>query len=421
MQKIFLTIFPLVIMLCLSASAYADVKIKQRMSMGGQKFESTRMIKGSRERTEQKIEMADPAAAAMFPQIATITQCDLRRTVRLNDRKQLYMVEPFATAEDTPAVNRAPAAKPANTTTRRGGTMTITYSFRDTGERKTIFGLQARRLIMTHEMETSADSCNGPNKTKMEFDGWYADFSADFSCPINVPPPSAPQAAGKPDCIDRIITKGSGAGIARTGFLLEGTMTMYGPDGKVQMTQTTETLELSRATLDAGLFDIPQSYKEAGSQQDLYAISMPGLGDIARMSNNRNANTNQPAASTAKSVAVNLTFGSGVKADQAEIQNYVKNKIRERGLNVASGGGDYTLNMQFRQIKESSAGKIGGIFGKVTGVDTGKLGKVDIDLTARLAGTTRESQVKSKFDGPLTDAIHAAIDQALDQLLDGID
>ena len=152
MKKIFLTIFPIFALLCLSAIVNGDVKIKQRMTMSGQKFESTRMIKGSRERTEQKIEMADPTAAAFFPQIATVTQCDMKRTLRLNDRKRLYLLEPFATVDATPAANRTQPAAPANTTTRRGGTMTITYSFRDTGERKMMFGLQARHLIMTHEM-----------------------------------------------------------------------------------------------------------------------------------------------------------------------------------------------------------------------------------------------------------------------------
>lgn len=415
MQKILVAFLTVAASLCLSLSTFADIKVTQRVTMSGQKFESTKMIKGSRERTEQKMETDNPQAAAYFPQIATITQCDLKRTIRLNDRKQLYMVEPFQTSTDTPAPR--PAAAPSTTTTtRRGGTMTMTYTVKDTGERKTMFGMQARHLIITQEMESSADSCNGPSKTKMEYDGWYVDFTAEFNCPNATPQIPARPETSKPDCIDRIVFKGGGA--ARLGFLLDGTMKMFGADGSVTMTQTTETLELSRSPLDTALFDIPASYRETTSSRDLYAVSMPSMKDI--MAGNDNVPSTKPvsAGKTAKSIGVNI---SGASANQAEIDQYVRSRIMSRGLRPVSGSGDYTLNIQFNKIKESTAGKIGGIFGKVTGVP-GTSGKVDIDMTATLSGAgTGEAKVKNKFDGPLTDALRAAIDQAVDQLLDKVD
>jgi hypothetical protein len=50
------------------------------------------------------------------------------------------------------------------------------------------------------------------------------------------------------------------------------------------------------------------------------------------------------------------------------------------------------------------------------------VGKVDIDMTAALSGAgSGQAKVKDKLDGPAANAIHAAIDQALDQLLEGID
>lgn len=422
MQKSLVSILSLAAFLCLSLTAFADVRIKQRVSMGGQKFESTRSIKGSRERTEQKMQMDDPAAAAYFPQVATITQCDMRRTVRLNDRKQLYLVEPFATSADTRPVRNTDPAPVTTTRTRQGGTMTMTYSVRDTGERKTMFGLQARHLIITQEMETSVDSCNGPHKTKMEFDGWYADFSADFNCPNNVPQTEGmPRNPSKPDCIDRIVTKGSGGG--NTGFLLEGTMKMYGPDGQVQMTQTTETLELSRAPLDQALFEIPSAYKEVSSTQDLYAVSMPSPADI-NPRNNSQTNPTIPSgiepSATGKSVSLSISLTSGGSVNQAQIEEFVRGRLASRGLRIVPTGGDYNLSLQFRQIKESTAGKVGGIFGRVTGIDT-KAGKVDIDMTASLAGAaTGEAKVKSKFDGPPAEAVRAAVGQALDELLERI-
>ena len=82
MRKIRRIVFLTTVSLLFTIPAFADVRVKQKVTTSGQSMESTRSIKGSRERTESKIEMADPEAAAFMPQIATITQCDLRRNVR---------------------------------------------------------------------------------------------------------------------------------------------------------------------------------------------------------------------------------------------------------------------------------------------------------------------------------------------------
>jgi hypothetical protein len=422
MKNLFLSIPAYLVVLCLVSTSLADVTIKQRVTMSGQKFESTRRIKGSRERTEQHIEMADPAAAAYMPQVATITQCDLKRRIQINDRKQFYFVEPFETPETESAARPARPAQAATTgPARKGGTMTITYSVRDTGERKLMFGLQARHLVTTQEMESSVDSCNGPSKTKVEYDGWYADFAADFNC-STASAPYAPSGGRmpKPDCIDRFIARGSGT--APKGMMLEGTMKLYGTDGSVQMSQTTETLELNRDTLDAALFDIPQGYRQAASSQDLYTVSMPTFGgdrSSDRPTSTRvNVNPMMPPT-VAKSVVLSV---SGAGTNQTQVEGYVRSKLADKGLRTVSGTADYTVNINFRQIKESTAGKVGGIFGKVTGVPTGGAGKIDIDLVTTLSGkVSADAKVKDKFDGPLSAAIRLALDQALDQLLGNLD
>jgi len=399
----------------MSLAVFADVKVKQRITMSGMKIESTRMIKGPRERTEQKTEMGE-AAAAMFPQIATITQCDLRRKIQLNDRKRLFLIEPLQTMSETspsaPVSERQPSGP-----TRQGGTVTMTLSARDTGERKTMFGLQARHIITTQEMVSSPDSCNGPARSKMEYDGWYVDFSADFSCPIKLPPqrPENMQAR-RADCNDRFVTKASG--ISDPGFMLEGTMKIYGPDGTVQMTQTTETLELSRVPLDQALFEVPNGYAETKNSQDLYKVSASDMASAASRSQNEDQTPIRSNTPVGRSVGINLVLGSGSQANQPEIEEYIRSKILSRGLRAVPGTGDYNLTVEFRQIKESTGSKVGGIFGKVTGVDT-KAGSVNIDLVATLSGGG-EAKVKNKFDGPLSNAIRAALDEALDQLLANI-
>jgi hypothetical protein len=420
MKRILSPVLSTLLLLSFAFGVFADVKIRQRVSMSGQTFETTKMIKGARQRTEQK----SSAGGAMdfMSQVATIEQCDLRRTVQVNDSKKLYFVQPFA-GESTPQ-KATPQTRPTNRQTRQGGTITMTYNVVDTGERKTIFGLTARHLKVTQEMESSADSCSGANKTKMEIDGWFVDFSAEFNCPDEVTR-TPYQPSEKPDCKDRIIFKGSAG---KTGFLLNGTMTFYDASGSPTMTQTTETLELSRAPLVATLFDVPADYKLASSQQDLY--SMPSVTDMMRQQQQQQNDEEIPAApATMKNVGLNITYGSETKVNQAEISQYLQNKLRDNNLNsrIGAGGGglDYVLNVEIRKAKESTAGKVGGIFGKVTGIET-KAGKTDVELVMTLVkagsnATLGQSRVAQKFDGTASEALKAAIDDGLDRILSEIE
>ena len=402
---------------------FADVLVKQRVTMGGMKMQSTKMIKGSRERTESKSEFDDPAMSALYPQVATITQCDLKRKVQLSDRKRLYLIEPMQnvlepTAKGEPVIEPQPSGP-----TKKGGTVTMTTVGRDTGERKTMFGMQARHIITTMEMVSSADSCNGASQMKMEYDGWYVDFSADFSCPIKQVQRPDNMMQRKPDCMDRYVTKATGVG--DPGFLLEGTMKMFGPDGSVQMSQTTETLELSRAPLDQAFFEIPTGYAETRDSQDLYKVSRSDYSAAAqaRKDSGVGPTAGVPTAGNMmgmKSVGVSFAFAGGGEASQAEIQAYVQGKIAEKGLMPKTGAGDYNIKFDFRHVKESTGSKIGGMFSKATGMG-GNAGSVTIDMVATLSGAgSGEAKVKNKFDGPLSNAVKAAVDEALNQLLANI-
>jgi len=301
----------------------------------------------------------------------------------------------------------------------------VTSNGRDTGERKMMFGMQARHIITTMEMVSSADSCNGASQMKMETDGWYVDFSADFSCPIKQQQRPDNMMNRKPDCQDRYVSKASG--IADPGFLLEGTMKMFGPDGSVQMQQTTETLELSRAPLDQAFFEIPAGYVETRDSQDLYKVSRSDYSAAAQARKDAGVSptagvptVGNPMGMGRKSVGINFLFAGGGQSEQAQIQAYVQGKIAEKGLRPTTGPGDYNLKFDFRQVKESTGSKIGGLFSKATGVGGGA-GSVAIEMVATLSGAgSGEAKVKNKFDGPLSNAIKAAVDEALGQLLPSI-
>ena len=141
---------------------------------------------------------------------------------------------------------------------RNGGVVTYSTTAVDTGERKEMFGFQARHVKTSMTIESSPDACN-PLKMRMETDGWYIDFSYGLNCETSHAPMGGPPARG--GCRDTVRFNRQGA--ARTGYALQETTTSYGPDGSVQFSSTKEVIELSREPLDAALFDVPAGYTEA--------------------------------------------------------------------------------------------------------------------------------------------------------------
>ena len=118
----------------------SDFKVKYRVTMnaGGQPHvtESVTMIKGARERSESQM-------GGGFDMV-NITQCDLKRTIQINDKVRKYLITPMEvdTSAST-ATPSAPSAPAPSTPSRTGGTVTYITSSIDTGERREMFGLTA--------------------------------------------------------------------------------------------------------------------------------------------------------------------------------------------------------------------------------------------------------------------------------------
>src|SRR5947208_3389329 len=139
-----------------------DFKITIKQSMSGQEMTSTTMIKGLRERSEMSMP-GMPAGMGM----TTITECDLKRTIKINDNARKYMIEAMDTGEgEAPPTSAGPVSGGPS---RRGGVVTVTTNTVDTGERKDMFGFTARHMRQTMIMESSPDACNA-NNMKMERD-----------------------------------------------------------------------------------------------------------------------------------------------------------------------------------------------------------------------------------------------------------
>src|SRR5258706_11544559 len=127
--------------------------------MMGMKMESTVYVKSMRKRTES------PGIMGMGKTIS-IEQCDLQRTIKLNDTKKLYFIEPFAKdndeviEEDAPRTKVVPAKQNnANTTPQKGGTITQWYSIMDTNERKQMNCFTERHRLKSQKMKRAPQSC----------------------------------------------------------------------------------------------------------------------------------------------------------------------------------------------------------------------------------------------------------------------
>ncbi len=267
--------------LIFSTLTFADTKVKARQTMQGQSFENTTYIKGKRQRAEQNMGGMETV---------TITQCDLRRDLRLMPATKVYVIDPYDTpSETTTEVKTEAVTKPQPKVTQKGGVITTTSTIKDTGERKQMFGYTARHLIITMETESSPDACT-QQKSKMQTDGWYIDATFGSGCDETQRYTRYRPTVNKPNCQDRYEMKQIGAG--KRGYPVWEKMTMFDENGKESYSMLSEVIELSSATLDASLFELPAGYREVKDANELYTAAAMTSAATNQDSNNGSASPN---------------------------------------------------------------------------------------------------------------------------------
>jgi hypothetical protein len=415
--------FAVIVVTSLTASAQ-NYKIKQRMTMSGQTMESTVYVKGSRQRTESGGFMG------MASDVATIQQCDLKRNVQVNDKKRLYFIDPFAAADD---VDVAPARPVAGGKTVKGGTVTMTTSIVDTGERKQMFGLTARRIKTSMTMKSSPDACTKVDNA-METDGWYVDLP-QFSCPVDF---RNSQMAAMRDtnrgCEDRMIVKSTGT--AKLGFPLELTQKMMS-GGTQSFTQTIETLEFTKAALEDSLFNVPSEYSLASNSEDLYGT--PDMSAILRdaqkdvsdpdRSEPKTARDPAPAAKRPGVKRIGVLMPSnqtGEAISTVELQSFLVRQMTAGNVEAVAINSqqearsfdcDLLFSVDLSKLKQSAASKVGGLFGKVTGTDTSATqnyeAQVDYKMVSIADGrTVLQNKAAKKTSGDADAAVEAVLEMA---------
>ncbi len=425
-----------VLLLAVSATIVSaqNYKLKQVMSMNGQRSESTVYVRGQRKRTE------GGGFMGIGGDVADIEQCDLRRNIKVSDKKRSYFIEPFdddSDATPTPASPKTPTSRQTTPTTK-GGVVTFVSSVVDTGERKQMFGLTARHIKTSLKSEASPDACT-KETFNVETDGWYVDLP-QFSCPLTQRPrvPQMPSPrSNSGGCRDRIQYRTSGSG--RLGFPLAETRTLG--NGGNSFTQTLETIEFSRAALDEALFDIPAGYTEAGNVNDLYgrpdySAILGGRNRDADQDRNprRNGDSSQKRAGVIRIGVYVPTNRSTESVSAVNLQSFLIERLTGGNIEAVAVGGesdarssqcDYVLTSDISKLKQSAASKFGGILGKVTNTDTSGSRNFDVQVDFRLVSladgrTVTQSKAANKSDGSADKAAESVLAIEAQQVLSAV-
>jgi hypothetical protein len=238
-------------------AAADDLHFKSNISVEGNAVSSSETwVKGERERTVAKSPAGD---------VISLRQCDLKRTLMLNEQSQAYLV-----INDPPVQSVSNAAAPTTgapaTASGSAGVITQTVSVLYTGEHKQISGFEARHFKTSVVVEASQNACSAVNQ-KYDMDGWYADLAKEqHSCSLSLPPVKLPA-----NCTDHVVVHHKGT--TKLGYPLQLTLTVQN-EGAAPTKIEVATSDISRQPSKPELFDVPAGYREVHSEMELASAAM---------------------------------------------------------------------------------------------------------------------------------------------------
>lgn len=422
MIKLIVTISTILISIFLISPANAQqYKLKQVSNLMNLKTESTVYVKGMRKRTE------GGAMMGMGGNMVTIEQCDLQRTIKLNDKKKLYFIENFAQANeeviDEENGKEIIQNKKNNVADQKGGIINMWYNITDTGERKKMFGITARHVWTSQKIKPSPEACSMKDSILIKTDGWYIDLP-QFNCPVHYRPARQPQPNQREmDCKDRFITHRRGKG--KLGFPLSQTTTIIMGNGSSQEMQTAlETIELSTDKLDSMLFEIPPGYELAKSEADLQ--DKMNLSDMMKGVQQNNPSLDMQKNEMKKPGHIRIGVFAPTGNDQVQagiLQQHITGTLTNGNVEAITVSDeaearklncDYTLSAVFTNIKQAG-NKIGGLLKAIKNADPNATSSFNIQANLALKtlsdGTVRNQSVDGKYEGRIDDAAGKALDE----------
>jgi hypothetical protein len=256
---------PVLLLALLGASGAAapqgtGLKITTRDStIGGITTQSTEYFQGDRSRHEYR----NSSGANFGPPLAFLTRCDLGLNFELNLEDKQYVASPIPKFPSE-AEQDSLRAKYAASAARQTPTVLVEITTVDTGERKKMFGYQARHVITTRKHTRLSGSTLGENDGVT--DGWYTDLSTALSCE---PRPKGGIAFVTMGALGSAPEEPSFklVGKPESGFPLDLKVTTSFerilPDGsktEAKSTSEQQITELYSGPLDPKLFEIPPGF-----------------------------------------------------------------------------------------------------------------------------------------------------------------
>lgn len=242
-------------LLCfLSAVAFADLKLTNRVTAQGRNSENTVLSKNGMLRIDNG---ATPAATSV------IIDCANHKMIQLNNLGRTYLVTNMPPAGSSPEASSPSATE---------GTVTLSINRQDTGERQSFFGYKARHIKTTATTQGGTGGCAG--NLQIATDGWYIDAPITASC-SSAEREILVRSLEAHHCEDRVVTKTSGVETLGIPVLIE-TKATHGSGAEFDVRQETANIEVD--TLDPALFSPPRDYTEVANYRDLIAVQNSAIG-----------------------------------------------------------------------------------------------------------------------------------------------
>jgi hypothetical protein len=260
-------LFLLIVAPTMAQTANVGLKITIRDSVSGrQTMQETQYVQGDRSRDEHRFAFRSNSG----PPLVSISRCDMGQNFVLNLEDKQYVSTPIPKTL-SPTETRASAAKRSVSAASRTPTILIEITTVDTGERKKLFGYEARHVI-TSEKHTRLSGAKDVVQEDVR-DGWFADLPTLLSCfpgsrgavvfdtvrtmndPVDVP---SLKVVGTPD----------------SGFALSMTTTSHstyrlpdGSKGETTAISQREVTELFSGPLEPQLFEVPRGFNKVDRLQ----------------------------------------------------------------------------------------------------------------------------------------------------------
>jgi hypothetical protein len=325
-------------MVCLAGD---DLTLTKKITVGGNDITAQTLIKGARERTT--MDMGGGAA------MCTIRQCDLKRSLTVNDAQKAYLVKRDVDEADN---SRAAAAAlmGAAPVADSGGTLTFTSTIKDTGERKQMFGHAAKHLKISVLAQSSPNACNAV-KQKYEIDGWYIDVKEQEGCQR-----FSPYMKDVPGCHDHVVLKQMGT--VKPGLAVKETVTITNGDDQ-PMVVATEVTEMKQTTLAPELFEMPADYKEVSSSAELYGA--PAMSQMAQAGTGAQPNSySQPQNNPAQNNQIQNKPSMAQMMNPASAIAMQQQAMAQAQMSRMSPGNSSMNGMQGMQGMQGMGGPQGG-------------------------------------------------------------